>query len=412
MRRLMRRIAQALSTISLSLSSLLFLDPKPFLSPFPATIVRFLRLTAGALSTFTAFFGSLGGLLGLLFNAPSATVAGWAAFLLSAGHIRRVTAPTPGLADNHSADVPFQVGKSAARRWQCRLPAVPAPRWQRDMPFYTPPGWERPLTCDIWSPTEGVAPSGLAFIYFHGGGWRTLHKDVLTRTFFRQLTAQGHLVMDASYRLYPEVTMVEMAGDARRAVAWMKANAAHYGADPECVVVGGGSAGGHLALLIAFTAGLPELIPEDLQGADLSARAIVAFYPPVDLQAYVAYRGYRSFALGPVAITGRREVLAHLLGGPAEEIPEKYALFSPLSHAGEGCPPTLLIAPGDDDIVPMESVRELQRRLTAAGVPAYLAEFPGCEHGFDLALPRYSPATMAAVGDVLRFLSLARTDFL
>jgi acetyl esterase/lipase len=139
-------------------------------------------------------------------------------------------------------------------------------------------------------------------------------------------------------------------------------------------------------------------------------RAAVAFYPPVDLQAYVAYRGYRSFALGPVAIPGRREVLAHLLGGRAEDIPERYALFSPLSHAGEGCPPTLLLVPGSDDIVPMEPVRELQRRLVAAGVPAYLAEFPGCEHGFDLALPRYSPAVQAAVADVRRFLRMIITS--
>lgn len=404
MRRLMKRIAHALAAVSLSLSSLLFLDPKPALSPFLATIVRYLRLTAGALSNFTAFFGLLGGLLGLFFNAPSAMVAGWAAFLLSAGHIRRVTNSTPGLSRRRQ-ETSDQTAGLSIRRWRWRLPAVPVPRWQRDVSFYAPPGREQPLTCDIWSPAEDIAPSGLAFVYFHGGGWRTLHKDVLTRTFFRQLAAQGHLVMDASYRLYPEVDMSQMAGDARQAVAWMKANAPRYGADPECVVVSGGSAGGHLALLTAYTAGLPELIPEDLQGADHSVRAAVSFYPPVDLQAYVAYRGYRSFALGPVAIPGRREVLAHLLGGQAEEIPEKYALFSPLSHVGEGCPPTLLIAPGNDDIVPMEPVRELHRRLLAAGVPAYLAEFPGCEHGFDLALPRYSPAAMAAVADVQRFLT-------
>ena len=49
-----------------------------------------------------------------------------------------------------------------------------------------------------------------------------------------------------AYRLCPEVDIYGMVGDVKRAIAWMKANASRYGVNPEKIVLGGGSAGGHL----------------------------------------------------------------------------------------------------------------------------------------------------------------------
>lgn len=405
---MMKKLAHTLVYISLSLSSLLLFDLKPALGPVPATLLRYLRIMAGALSFFTAVLGLLGASLGLFSRAPLALLSGLVAALLSARHILQVTAPHPGFEEAFGPDwsdrppsKPFP-----QRRWSWRLPPAPTPRWERNVPFCSLPGSGRQLFCDLWLPPQGRAPSRLAFIYFHGGAWRTLDKDTQTRTFFRHLAAQGHVVMDANYRLYPEVTLLEMLGDTRRAVAWMKANGLSYGVDPERIVVGGGSAGAHLALLNAYTAGHPQLTPEDLRDVDTTVRAAVAYYPPVDLAAYVAYKAYGPFALGPVDIPGRREVLSFLLGGTVEEAPEAYALFSPLSHVRPGCPPTLLLAAECDDIVPVEPVTEMHHRLAAAGVPSILVCFPGSEHGFDLALPRYSPAAQAALYDVQRFLAL------
>ena len=48
---------------------------------------------------------------------------------------------------------------------------------------------------------------------------------------FRHLAAQGHVVMDVSYRLAPEADLLGMVGDVKRSVAWLKANAARYGVD-------------------------------------------------------------------------------------------------------------------------------------------------------------------------------------
>jgi acetyl esterase/lipase len=56
-----------------------------------------------------------------------------------------------------------------------------------------------------------------------------MDKDLGTRPLFRNLVSQGYPVMDIAYRLCPEVDIVGMAGDVKRAIAWMKANAARYG---------------------------------------------------------------------------------------------------------------------------------------------------------------------------------------
>jgi acetyl esterase/lipase len=122
------------------------------------------------------------------------------------------------------------------------------------------------LLCDVWQPGSGIEHTGLAMIYLHPGGWQNVDKDTGTLPFFSYLVAKGHLVMDVSYRLCHETDMWGMIGDVKRAIAWMKANAGEYGVDPERVVVSGGSAGGHLALLAGYTPNHPQLDPEDVRG--------------------------------------------------------------------------------------------------------------------------------------------------
>ena len=182
------------------------------------------------------------------------------------------------------------------------MEASPEPSWERDIAFWTIPDTERKLLCDLWRPGNGNV-SGLAIIYFHGSAWHMLDKDFLTRPFFRHLVAQGHTVMDVAYRLCPEVDIYGMIGDVKRAIAWMKANASRYGVDPKKIVLGGGSAGCHLALLAAYTPQLPELTPADIEDADLSACGVISYYGPTDLLACCEYENQQNYVdLPPVPI--------------------------------------------------------------------------------------------------------------
>ena len=111
------------------------------------------------------------------------------------------------------------------------------------------------MLCDIWEPPEKVPHSGLAFIYLHGSAWTLWDKDAGTRPFFRHLVNQGHVIMDVAYRLFPETDFKGMVFDTKQAIAWLKANARVYGIDPDKIIIGGGSAGGHIAMLAAYTEG-------------------------------------------------------------------------------------------------------------------------------------------------------------
>jgi len=131
------------------------------------------------------------------------------------------------------------------------------------MAFWKISDTARELFCDLWRPTNGDV-TGLAFVFLHGRAWYMGDKDFFSRPFFRHLVAQGHTLMDVACCLCPEVDINDMIGDIKRAISWMKANAPRYGVDLGKIVIAGGSAGGHLALLAGYVPHHSELAPERL----------------------------------------------------------------------------------------------------------------------------------------------------
>jgi acetyl esterase/lipase len=391
---------------------------------FPS-FTLFLKLLAVVLSPYWAIIGAIGAVMGWVYQAlwaiPMGIVgAGWMTW-----YVWRCTRDHKGFEKAFGADWADQIRPEQARKmvqkrwsWFLKIKASPEPVWERDVAFWTIPDTERELLCDIWRPSNGDV-SGLTFVYFHGSGWWIGDKDYYktTRPLFRHLVAQGHTVMDVAYRLCPEVDIYGMVGDVKRAIAWMKANAARYGVDPEKIILGGGSAGAHLALLAGYTPKHPELTPEDVNSADLSVRGIVSYYGPIDL--VEGYHRYTEFILSknppPVSI-GKdiefEEKVPHigrldtLLGGHPQDIPDMYQLASPATHVHPDCPPTLLFQGNKDVLVPVEPTCALHTKLVESGVPAINVVFPWTEHGFDLLLPQISPPAQSALYDVDRFLAL------
>jgi Esterase/lipase len=385
------------------------------------------HIITGGLSPFLVVLGSLGAGLGWSYRAPVAVVAGLIGAGLSLFYMVRVTVPQHGFDLAFGTDWQHKIPRTLEtrllpQRWNIGLPRTKEPCWERDLPFWTIPceatnrgGTDRKLLCDVWQPPDGVLPTGLAFIYLHGCCWYLFDKDFGTRSLFRQLAAQGHVIMDVAYRLCPEVDIYGMVGDVKRAVAWMKSNAARYQVNPERIVLSGGSAGAHLALLAAYTPEHPQLTPVDLQGCDLSVRAVVSYYGPTDLRAcYEHLDQKRMIGLPKVEIglperktnfadVGRLDIL---LGGHPHETPEVYELASPVTHVRPGCPPTLLIQGEPDFIAPMAATNELHRKLIECGVPAANILYPLTNHAFDLVFPQVSPSAQAALYYLERFLAL------
>ena len=407
-------MATILSGISLLMSALFLIKPKVsvgFLVWFP--------LIAGALSPYWAIMGAVGAVLGWVYGALWAVPMG----ILGAGtmiwYVWRCTRDHNGFEKAFGAGwsdqkLPQQAKNMVKRRWSfyLNMKASPEPLWERDIPFWKIPDTDRQLLCDIWRPGNGDV-SGLAFVYLHGSGWAILDKDFGTRPFFRHLAAQGHTVMDVAYRLIPEADIYGMVGDAKRALAWIKTHADRYGVNPEKIVLGGGSAGAHIALLAGYTPEHPELTPEDTEGADLSVCGMVAYYAPTDLVA--GYKHYDLKRQPPVPIgtkadpkmafsyLGRLDIL---LGGYPEDVPDMYRLACPTTHVGPGSPPTLLMQGNKDFLVPLDGTQALYAKLVESGVPAIDVVFPWTQHGFDLLFPQISPPAQSALYDVDQFLAL------
>ena len=429
----MKKVSRTLSYLSAFLSALALIRPQ---SGWMSAVLLMPKLLAGAWAPFLTIAGGLGALIGLARRDRRAVWAGLFGAAVAGRYVVKVTAPHDGFAQAFGPDWESRIPPGVRARmlprrytpWLADPPQVP---WQRDVVFGIHKETGDPLLADVWQPPDDVARTGLAVIYLHGSGWHYLDKDVGTRHFFRNLAGQGHVVMDVAYTLAPKAQLQAMVADVKRAIAWMKANAAEYGVNPGRIVLVGGSAGGHLALLAAYTPNHPQLQPADVD-TDTSVRAVVCYYGLSDLRASCEYfqarygdvttsetwlEGLYIASIEPIFhrtrflpsygnYVGPAELLPGLLGGTPNEVPELYRLGSPINHVGPHCPPTLLLQGAHDMGGMVPDVRHLHRALRQAGVPSVYVEFPDTEHGFDLIFPKWSPAAQAATYDAERFLAL------
>lgn len=415
----MRKLGRFLAVLSLGMA--VMARSRVRWGSFDPTLVPYVvKLIAQALSPMWTTLGAAAALIGLLAGDRAATIGGALGIVVITDTMRRVLAPHDGFEQafglGWDAQIPAERRARLPRRWNGYLRHPGDVQVHRDIPYATLPG-NRKLLCDVWQPPAHVAPSGVAMVYLHGGGWQSMDKDSGTRPFFSRLAAQGHVIMDVSYRLCPETDLPGMVGDVKRAVAWIGAHAREYGGDPGRVVLSGASAGGHLALLTAYTPGVSVLNPDDIPSASTRVRGVIAFYAPADLTRYAGDRFPRDWPLF-VRVAYRLGMINRpdhmswvdlerkLLGGPIREARELVALLSPITYVGPGCPPTLMIYGTHDGLIPIEDPRNLYAALRKCQVPAVYLELPWVDHGFDMAAPYLSPAAQAAYQDVEQFLAL------
>lgn len=213
-------------------------------------------------------------------------------------------------------------------------------------------------------------------VYLHGGGW--VEGDATDAGHdLRWFADRGWLVISVDYRLAtPEhATWDEAPRDVACALVWTRANAARWGGDPDRIAVAGDSAGGSLALNVAYAAA---------QGRAQSAcggtvpvpDAVVVQYPVADPQD--AYdHGY------PVRGAEPRMFIERYIGGTPQQFPERMRAVSADTYVSASAPPTLIVEPGRDGLIPTDGVRRFAARARAAGADVTLAGIPYANHAFD-----------------------------
>jgi acetyl esterase/lipase len=175
------------------------------------------------------------------------------------------------------------------------------------------------------------------------------------------------------YRLSPRHPWPAHILDVKLALAWVKANIARHGGDPDFVAVTGGSAGGHLAALAALTADDKSLQP-GFEDVDLTVAAAVPMYGRYD---WVSTEG-----------PGRRELVAilgrYIVQQRIADAPEVFSAASPLWRVGSDAPPFFVLHGENDTVIPVEEARAFVDALRAVShSPVAYAELPGAQHGFD-----------------------------
>ncbi len=232
------------------------------------------------------------------------------------------------------------------------------------------------LKLDLVRPAEGKGPFP-AMVFIHGGGWVGGNRAGF-RGFALQAAQHGYVSMTISYRLTQidpqtqlgKVPFPAQIEDCKCAIRWLRANATKYNVDPKKIGVGGGSAGGHLSLLVGLTDETHKL--EGSGGhADQSSRvqAVVNIFGPTDMtKCWETSTGARPFIQG--------------LCGKPDTSNNSFKAASPVTYISKDDPAILTLHGAADTLVPPSQATLLDEQLKAAGVPHELMILEGEGHGF------------------------------
>ena len=222
------------------------------------------------------------------------------------------------------------------------------------------------LTFDVFTPANA---HGAAVLNMVSGGWRSSWRphDVSQRR-YQPLLDAGFTVFAIRHGSSPKFVLPEIVPDVRRAVRYVKRNARRLGVDPNRLGVWGGSAGGHLSLMLGLASDEGDPSSEDaVLRVGNRVAAVVAYYPPVDL---------RPLARGSDPANGNTRF-------PALNFdPSEASSVSPIIHVSSDDPPTLLIHGDADGLVPVSNSHEMYAALQEHGVKSKVIIIPDADHGF------------------------------
>jgi acetyl esterase/lipase len=229
---------------------------------------------------------------------------------------------------------------------------------------------ERSLRLDLFRP-EKPAKAVPGLIFIHGGGWSGGDRKML-RYYAIGYAQKGYVTVCISYRLSDEAPFPAAVEDSKCAVRWLRDNASTYGIDPEKIGVIGGSAGGHLAMMVGYAPDIAELEGHGGHAkASCRVQAVVDFYGVYDLTTPLMRKA--------------RPVEKFLGSQSYDDAPELYVRASPSHYLSKKAPPTLILHGTIDDLVPISQADSLAARLKELDVPYVYDRLAGWPHAMDLA---------------------------
>ncbi len=232
---------------------------------------------------------------------------------------------------------------------------------------------DRSLKLDLYSPKvrTGKLP---CLIFIHGGGWKGGQKEDY-RLYTQAFATKGYIVASVGYRLSGEAKFPAAVHDVKCAVRYLRKHADELGIDADRLGVVGGSAGGHLAMMIGYSSDVKELEGEGGHaGVSSHVSAVVNIYGPTNLNDDFVREN-----------EGANKLVESFFGKPVAEAGDLLDTASPGFYLDAKDPPTLILHGTIDDIVPVNQSDQLAQKLTDLKIPYVYDRLPGWPHTMDLA---------------------------
>ena len=234
---------------------------------------------------------------------------------------------------------------------------------------------DRGLILDIARPTR---PNGFGVVMLVSGGWKS-GTNAFHPWMAAPLLRAGYTVFAATHVPQPTATVMEIVEDMNRAIRFVRHHAREYGVDPNHLGVTGGSAGGHLSLMLATRGGPgPGDAPDPVDRESSAVQAVAIFYPVTDLlNLGVSTENPgdggppRSFvrAFGPQSTN---LVIWKEIGRE----------MSPIYHITSNMPPVLIYHGDADTLVPLDQSQRFQAEARLAGRTVELVVHSKGGHGW------------------------------
>ncbi len=234
--------------------------------------------------------------------------------------------------------------------------------YQLDVVYEVVNGWEGKV--DLYLPPNTGKPAPV-LINIYGGGWNHGNKE--SQRGFSSFFKNNMAVANISYRLVDEAPAPAAIQDVRSLMIYLVKHAKELNIDPDKIVLMGGSAGGHLALMGGYLANNP-LYDIDRQGVKtIKAAAVLDKYGISDMV---------DFSVGPKPYKSAVRWVADRINDV-----EFIRSISPIYYVNKNTPPTFIVHGDADPIVPYDQSVRLEKKLKENGVYCEFMTVPGGEHG-------------------------------
>lgn len=245
------------------------------------------------------------------------------------------------------------------------------------------------LTMDVFKPT--AKPNGAAVIVVISGGWFS-NPAAINEARAKAFTSRGYTVFEVVHGSQPRFTIPEAIEDLHLATRYIRSKAKEFGFDQDKIGITGGSAGGHLSLMMGVAGKKAEPAQKDpLLQFPSGANAVACFFPPTDFLNW-GVKGLEQLGRGPQAIPNIVAPFDFVVFNdkkkqfePVEDPVARRKIgtdISPITFVSKQSAPTLIIHGDQDKLVSIQQAEVFIQKMKASEAIAQLDTRKGAVHGW------------------------------